>query len=80
MPAIFVFPPGRPEALIFTGGQLFSRFQSCAKLGQRLDQIANGTFPHAWIAIQDVFAISQGEKCGEEARRRPGIADEEFGF
>ena len=47
-----------------------------AELGQRLNQVANGTFAHAGIAVEDVFAIAQREEGREEARRRARIADE----
>jgi hypothetical protein len=50
------------------------------QLFQRLHQIANGTFAHAGVAVKDVFAMTEGEKSGEETSGGPCVADEEFGF
>ena len=40
----------------------------------------NGTFPHARIAIQNKFAISECEERGEKPGGSSGIADKEFGL
>ena len=51
-----------------------------AKLSQRINQVANRTFAHASIAVQNKNSIAESEKCGQEARCGACIADKEFGF
>jgi hypothetical protein len=40
----------------------------------------DGAFAHAGIAVEDVFAVTEGEEGGEKAGSGACVADEEFGF
>ena len=52
----------------------------CAQLRQRLYKVSDWSFSHPSVAIQSVFAVSEGEKCGEKSCGGACVADEEFGF
>src|SRR5688500_6123366 len=45
---------------------------------ERVDQITDGTFPHARLAIQNIFTVTKCEICGEKSCRRARVADEKF--
>ncbi len=53
--------------------------ERCSKLGESVHQVADGTLAHTGVAVEEVFAVTEGEEGGKEAGGGASVADEEFG-
>ena len=52
----------------------------CTQLFEGRHKVANRTFAHPGITIEDIVTLPQGQEGGQEARCRSGISDEELRF
>ena len=47
---------------------------------QRREQLLDRPLPHPGVAVDDVIAVPESQEGGQEAHRRPGVADRDPGL